>query len=810
MNGRSWAVVAGLLVVVLSGAAGADSIRQTKKNFEDKFRQLEGDLPTPSTYRTASGAPGESYWQQEADYDIDAQLDEAARRITATASITYKNNSPHTLSYLWFQLDQNLFKSDSAGRLTSTQSGDDSLSVNTLRQLQSYEDKPHGYDISYVRDGSGRALNFVINDTMMRVDLPRELRSGASQSIRIGWAYNITDNGLFGGRSGYEQFKDQDAEIFFIAQWFPRLAAYTDYTGWQHKQFLGRGEFTLEFGDYDVSLTVPADHIVASTGVLQNPGQTLSAEQRDRLNRARSADAPVYIVTPEEAEGNQAEGTSATKTWRFTADNVRDFAWASSRKFIWDAMNVDQPEGGDVLAQSFFPLEADPLWSLYSTRAVAHTIDVYSSFSFAYPYPNAISVNTWERGGMEYPMISFNGYRPTVDEKTGERTYSQATKYGLIGVVIHEVGHNYFPMVVNSDERQWTWMDEGINSFLEYLAELLWEEEFPAVRGNANVLDYIPEYMTSFNQVPIMTNSESIPQFGPNAYTKPMAALTILRETVMGRELFDFAFKEYARRWRFKRPTPADFFRTMEDASGVDLDWFWRGWFYSTDHVDLALTSVREYRLSTKDPEVENPLARERNDEEKPEPLTVTRNRESGQTTYMERHPEAGDFYTENDPYVVNNKDRNSYNKFLEDLEPADREAFDRALADDPFIYFVDFENIGGLVMPIPVTLSYEDGSKKEIVIPAEIWRMDNERVTKLFVEDQRVVGFEIDVGHRIGDANPTNNAFPSRVPPSRIDAFRSSQSSAARNQMADALVELKAKGEDTEDEAEAPLEPTN
>lgn len=810
MNLRAWLGAAIILCLGTWQPAQADSIRQTKKSFEDKFRQLEVDLPTPSAYRAASGAPGEAYWQQEADYDIDATLDEKARSITATATITYKNNSPHSLSYLWFQLDQNIFKENSDARSTATESGSDSLTIRTLRQLQSYDDKPHGYDISYVRDGSGRSLSYSINDTMMRVDLPRRLAPGSSQNIRLAWTYNITDNGLFGGRTGYEHFEDQEAEIFFIAQWFPRLAAYTDYTGWQHKQFLGRGEFTLEFGDYDVSLTVPADHIVASTGVLQNPGQVLSSEQRQRLRQAASADAPLYIVTPEEAESNQAEGTDATKTWRFTAENVRDFAWSSSRKFIWDAMNVEQPDGGDVLAQSFFPLEADPLWSLYSTRAVAHTIDVYSSFSFPYPYPNAISVNTWERGGMEYPMISFNGYRPTVDEDTGARTYSQATKYGLIGVVIHEVGHNYFPMVVNSDERQWTWMDEGLNSFLEYLAELLWEENFPAVRGNANVLDYIPQYMTSQNQVPIMTNSESIPQFGPNAYTKPMAALTILRETVMGRELFDYAFREYATRWRFKRPTPSDFFRTMEDASGVDLDWFWRGWFYSTDHVDLALTSVREYRLSTKDPDVENAKDRDEEAANKPEPLTVTRNRETGQATYMERHPEAGDFYNENDPYVVNNKDRNSYSEFMDDLTEVDKTAFERALAENPHFYFVDFENVGGLVMPIPVTLTYEDGTQSETVIPAEIWRMNNERVTRLFVEKKRVVGFEVDAAHRIGDANPTNNAFPSRVPTSRLDAFASSQTAASRNQMADALVELRAKDDDTEDDKKAPIEAVN
>jgi hypothetical protein len=546
--------------------------------------------------------------------------------------------------------------------------------------------------------------------------------------------------------------------------------------------------------------------VLTSTGVLQNPAQTLTAEQRRRLEQARSATAPMYIVTPEEALENEKSGTSETRTWRWKAENVRDFAWASSRKFIWDAMNVDQPVGPDVLAQSFFPNEADPLWSRYSTRSVAHTIDVYSEFSFPYPYPTAISVNTWERGGMEYPMISFNGYRPVKDEKTGVKTYTRSAKYGLIGVVIHEVGHNYFPMIVNSDERQWTWMDEGLNSFLEYMAELRWEETFPAGGGSANVLDSILSYMTSENQVPIMTNSESIPQFGPNAYTKPTAALTVLRETVMGPELFDFAFKEFSRRWMFKRPTPSDFFRTMEDASGVDLDWFWRGWFYTTDHVDIALTDVREYRLSTKDPNVENPLARQRREASRPSPKTVEDNDAEGRRTYMERFPEIADFYNENDEFVVNNKDLNDYASFRDGLKPGEREVFERALKADPFIYFVDFENVGGLVSPLPVKLVYEDGTDREILIPAEIWRMNNEKVTRVFVEPKKVVSVVLDARHQIADADKRNNSFPQTIPASRLDAFRGAQGAPAqRNQMAEALEELKAK-EQPSDGASAPI----
>ena len=805
--------VAAVAAVFLSAApAMADANKQTKGNWDDKFRQLEVDLPSPNTYRAASGAPGESYWQQQADYQINATLDEVKKRITATGTITYRNNSPHPLNYIWLQLDQNIFKQDSASRRSAKatagpMSRGDTVGMGAIRQLQSYQDTPHGFEIESVTDGGSRTLRYVVNDTMMRVDLPQALAPKGTTTIKLAWAFNIVDNDVFGGRSGYERFADSDTYTFFQAQWFPRLVAYTDYTGWQHKQFLGQGEFTLEFGNYDVSITVPADHIVTSTGVLQNPNEVLTAEQRNRLAQARREySKPMYIVTPEEALANEKEGTTATKTWRWKAGNVRDFAWASSRKFIWDAMNVKQPEGSDVLAQSLFPNEADPLWSLYSTRAVAHTIDVYSEFSFPYPYPTAISVNTWLGGGMEYPMISFNGYRPVKDEKTGKKTYTRQSKNGLIGVVIHEVGHNYFPMIVNSDERQWTWMDEGLNSFLEFMAELRWDEKFPVMGDNANSLDEIGAYMMSEDQVPIMTNSESIIQFGNNAYNKPAAALTVLRETVMGRELFDFAFKEYARRWKFKRPTPSDFFRTMEDASGVDLDWFWRGWFYTTDHVDIAMNGVREYRLSTQNPEVESPLRRERREATRPAPVTVLENREQGIQTYVQKHPDAKDFYDDADEFVVNNKDLNDYATYQEGLKEPDKSVLARALRENPFIYFVDFENKGGLVSPLPLTFTFDDGSKKEIMIPAEIWRTDNQKVTKMFIETKKVVSIEYDVKHQTADAVRANNAWPQRNEPSRLEVFRAGPRS-ARNQMAEALTELRAKKAEPDSPA-APITP--
>ena len=804
------AVVAAVLLGV--GPALADANKQTKGKFDDKFRQLEVDLPTPNTYRTASGAPGEAYWQQQADYAINASLDEAKKRITATGTITYQNNSPHALNYIWLQLDQNIFKQESASRRMSRQAAPgvagDAISIGQLRQLQSYAETPHGFEIQSVTDGGGKGLGYFVNDTMMRIDLPKALAPKATTTIKLAWAFNIVDNGLFGGRAGYEYFRDTDTYTFFQAQWFPRLVAYTDYTGWQHKQFLGQGEFTLEFGNYDVSITVPSDHILTATGVLQNPNEVLSAEQRSRLAQARKDySKPMYIVTPEEALANEKEGVTSTKTWRWKAGNVRDFAWASSRKFIWDAMGVKQDEGSDVLAQSFFPTEADPLWSQYSTRAVAHTIDVYSEFSFPYPYPNAISVNTWAVGGMEYPMISFNGYRPVKDEKTGVKTYTRRARDGLVGVVIHEVGHNYFPMIVNSDERQWTWMDEGLNSFLEFMAELRWDEKFPVLNNNSNSLDEIGAYMMSEDQVPIMTNSESVIQFGNNAYNKPAAALTVLRETVMGRELFDYAFKQYAQRWKFKRPTPSDFFRTMEDASGVDLDWFWRGWFYTTDHVDVALSDVREYRLSTKDPDVEGALRRERQDMTRPEPVTVTDNRDAGQQTYMQKHPDAADFYTENDEFEPTNKDRNDYQSWLEGLKEPDRSTFARALKENPYIYFMDFQNLGGLVSSLPLRFTFEDGTTKDVMVPAEIWRVNSEKVSKMFVETKKVVSVELDARHQIADAVRANNSFPQKNVPSRMDVFRSTQSG-ARNQMADALVELKGKQQPAS--PAAPIAPGN
>ncbi len=779
------------------------------------FNQLGEVLPTATTYRTASGAPGKDYWQQQADYDIKASLNETQRSIDATAKIRYQNNSPDTLRYLWLQLDQNRFRDDSLDRRSRT-SDKDRVSYQTLRDHQSMIDNDYGYQALQFSDASGNPIKATVVDTLVRLDLQRPLEPGASVTLGVTWQFSIIEDAAIGGRSGYELFPENNTQLFFLAQWFPRLAAYSDYEGWHNKAFLGRGEFTLEFGNYNVELTVPDNHIVSATGELTNSNDVLSKNQLARLN-AVAADKLSFIVTPEEAKQNETTDATGTKTWRFSAENVRDFAWASSSKFIWDAMIHEQPgaEYDKVLAMSFYPNEAEPVWSKYSTHAVAHTLDVYSRLSFDYPYPVAQSVNTWDRGGMEYPMITFNGYRPdppklekdkpATTKANEQRAYSRDIKYSLIGVIIHEIGHIYFPMVVNSDERQWTWMDEGLNTFLEYVAELEWEEKYPAFGGETNILDYIPSYMASSNQVPIMTQSDSILQFGPNAYVKPAAALTVLRETVMGRDLFDFAFREYSQRWKFKRPTPADFFRTMEDASGVDLDWFWRAWFFGTEHVDIAITDIRAYRLKSSNPDIDYPLDREENNRNKPAPVSIERNQAQGIETREARYEELKDLYSENDRYTVSNEDRNEAEKAFNKLEPWERRVFERAIDDNELFYFLDFSNKGGVPSPVLMTINYENGATRELELPAEIWRRNAEKVTFSLIEKDPIAFIEIDRHHQTADSDFRNNRFPQSIYQSRLEAYKSKRDT--RNLMADLLVELKAKDGEASDSKSAPLE---
>lgn len=817
-----------LVGLLISTPAGADN---TIGSGAKAFAQLGQTLPTPNSYRTASGAPGNAYWQQQVDYRIEATLDAQARQIDASASISYRNNSPDALRYLWLQLDQNRFKADSLDMRSRSVSAD-RVTYGDLRTHQTLTDRQHGYrNLSFSHKDSGE-LNFVVVDTLVRVDLPAPLGSGETVDIDVTWAFDIVEREAFRSRGGYEHFDESDTDIFFLSQWFPRLAAYSDYEGWHNKAFLGRGEFTLEFGDYDVSLTVPDNHIVSSTGALLNADAVLTQVQAQRLANA-ATDKPSFVVTPQEALANEKTTATGTSTWRFAARNVRDFAWASSSKFIWDVMVHEQPGAkfDRVLAMSFYPNEAEPVWSMYSTQSVVHTMDVYSRFSFDYPYPTAQSVNTWKSGGMEYPMITFNGYRPdppkAVDDDPqaaeslaeAERAYSRAIKYGLIGVVIHEVGHIYFPMVVNSDERQWTWMDEGLNTFLEYVAELEWEEDFPAFKKTSNplethvnVLDMIPEYMTSRQQVPVMTQSDSVLRLGPNAYSKPAAALTVLRETVMGRELFDFAFREYAQRWKFKRPTPADFFRTMEDASGVDLDWFWRAWFYTTDHVDIAISGVRAYRLKHGDPDVDYPLDREESARDYPEPVSIERNRAMGIVPRESRYEELQDLYSAQDRFTVTNKDRNDARSAYDKLEPWEQRAFDRAIEEDSLFYFVDFENLGGVPTPLLMEIYYEDGSHRSLEVPAEVWRRNAQKVTYRLIDDKAIAHIYLDERHQTADANYANNRFPQEIHQSRLAVYKGKTQK--RNLMADLLQKLKDSGkadaENGDDDKAAPLEAVN
>lgn len=800
------------LPLTLIAGAHASAIKQTKGGFEDKFRQLEEVLPTPNVYRNASGEPGERYWQQKVDYKIKVSLDEQKRRITATEDITYQNNSPYRLKYLWVQLDQNRFKDDSIANMATDFGGlgrrgpvntvgdatkATKLNLNELRAMHFKADNELGYEIKAVKDSRGNAIKFTVVGTQMRIDLTKPLKSGDDVEFTIDFAFNIVEENAVSARSGYEKFEDGN-DIFLLAQWFPRLHAYTDYEGWNNKEFLGRGEFTLEFGDYEVEIDVPADHIVSSTGVLTNPKKVLTKTQRKRLEQAKTAKRPVFIVTEEEALENEKEGTNKRKTWKFKAENVRDFAWASSRTFIWDAKGYQQ--GGDVqehvMAMSFYPVEGGDLWKKYSTESVIHTMEVYSRFSFDYPYPTAQSVNG-PVGGMEYPMITFNGPRTELRDD-GDRTYSQAEKRFLIGVVIHEIGHIYFPMIVNSDERQWTWMDEGLNSFLDGVAGREWD---PTIPWGVEPRD-ITGYMKSQNQVPIMTQSDSVLRLGPNAYTKPAAALNILREVILGRELFDFAFKEYSERWAFKRPTPSDFFRTMEEASGVDLDWFWRGWFYSTDHVDISIDKVYKMRLDTHNPDID--FARLRDIEnDKPSSLFVERNKAEGKTLWVDRNKDVTDFYDENDRFTVTNKERNAYQKFLKDLKPWERETLARAIKEDKNYYVLEFSNIGGLVMPILLELTYQDGTVEEQYIPAEIWRRSPKKVRKLIVtnKEKELASVVVDPGWETADVDVENNHYPRQIIPSRIEAYKSKKSKAKvrRDIMQDIKTELKTDKEETE-----------
>ena len=723
----------------------------------NKFKQLKEEVATPNVYRTASGAPGHEYYQNEADYVMNIFLNDQNQKLTGSETIKYHNNSPDQLEYLWIQLDQNKRAQNSDSY--KIQSGNiKSLDTRAIKNMD--PEFEGGFNIISVTNSDGSPLSYTIHRTMMRINLNKPLLSKETFEFNIDWWYNINDRLEIGGRSGYEYFEEDQNYLYTIAQFFPRMCVYNDTEGWQNKQFLGTGEFTLPFGDYDVKISVPTDHIVAATGELVNAKEILSPQQIERLEKAKNSEKePVFIINEKEAIKNEKGVKKGIKIWHYKAENVRDFGWASSRKFIWDAMIVRQPTK-DVLAMSFYPKEGNPLWEQYSTKVVAHTLKCYSKYTFDYPYPVAISVHTkWI--GMEYPMICFNGGRP---EKDG--TYSKRTKYGMIGVIIHEVGHNYFPMIINSDERQWTWMDEGLNTFLQYLTEQEFEKGYPSRRGPAyKIVNYMKGDKDRIS--PIMTNSESIHQFGNNAYGKPATAMNILRETIMGRELFDYAFKMYSNRWMFKHPNPEDLFRTLEDASSIDLDWFWRGWFYSTDHVDISLDNIKYYRINDQNP-VTNKAEKKINfTEVYNKDISNQRNKEL--VTYRENDKGLEDFYTNYDPFKATPKEIKKYEEFKENLNEDEKEIINS----DQHFYELKFSNIGGLVMPIILNFTFSDNSNKIIKIPAEIWKKNSSEITKVFAFDKEVVLIELDPFLETADTDRFNNYWPPKMEPSKFELYK-------------------------------------
>ena len=730
---------------------------QNKNLNYNKFKQLKEEVASPNVFRTAAGAPGHEYYQNEADYVMSITLNDQQQKITGSETIKYHNNSPDKLEYLWIQLDQNKRAQNSDSYKIQTGNIKSISSRSILNMDPEFEG---GFNIMKVLNKDGKPLSYTIHQTMMRINLEKPLKSKESFEFSIDWWYNINDRLEIGGRSGYEYFEKDGNYLYTIAQFFPRMCVYNDTEGWQNKQFLGSGEFTLPFGDYDVKITVPSYHVVAATGELVNANEILTPVQLERLEKARKSEKePVFIVTEKEAIKNEKSVVKAMKVWHFKAENVRDFGWASSRKFIWDAMVVKQASK-DVLAMSFYPKEGNPLWEQYSTKVVAHTLKCYSKYTFDYPYPVAISVHTkWI--GMEYPMICFNGGRPEEDG-----TYSARTKYGMIGVIIHEVGHNYFPMIINSDERQWTWMDEGLNTFLQYLTEQEFEKGYPSRRGPAyKIVNYMKGDKDRIS--PIMTNSESIHQFGNNAYGKPATAMNILRETIMGRELFDYAFKMYSNRWMFKHPNPEDLFRTMEDASSVDLDWFWRGWFYSTDHVDIGLEKVKYYRINDQNPVTNKKESKMNFVEVYNKDISNQRNKDI--VTYREIDKGLEDFYTSYDRYKATEKEIKKYEKFNKNLNEDEKEI----LKKNQHFYEIKFSNIGGLVMPIILNFSFKDNSNEVIKIPAEIWKKNDLEISKVFAFDNEVTQIELDPFMETADTDRSNNFWPQQLEASKFELYK-------------------------------------
>ena len=730
--------------------------KSNKKNIghinDNPFRQLTDLFATPNKYHNASGAPGVDYYQQKVDYSMNIELDDEKKKLYGEQTITYYNNSPDNLEYLWIQLDQNIRKKD-APALEKNESKFQ-LIQQTETFASNYITEPFdgGFNIEWVRDINNNPIKYYINQTMMRIDISKPIMSGQQYKFKIKWWYNINDHVDDGGRSGYEFFPKDNNRAYVIAQFFPRLCVYNDVEGWQNYQFWGNGEFALEFGDYDVNITVPSDHILDATGVLQNPKEVLSKIEYNRYKKAQNSyEKPVIIVSEEEVIEKEKSFSKNKKTWKFKAKNVRDFAFATSRKFIWD-MQAVKIGNNKVMAVSLYPKEGNPLWEEYSTKAVVQSLITYSKFTFDYPYPKAVSVHA-KNQGMEYPMICWNFGRPDEDGN-----YSDRTKFGMISVIIHEIGHNYFPMIVNSDERQWGWMDEGLDTFLQYLTEQEFAETYPEVLGTlekypsrrGDPKKIIPYMSGDQNFIsPIMSNPENIFQLGANAYAKPATALNILRETVMGRDLFDHAFKTYSKRWMFKHPTPEDFFRSMEDASAVDLDWFWRGWFYTTDFVDIGINSFKKYSVSTS-------------------PSNQVKEMVEGYGINSDEMIESIYMVEEKEDQTIN-KLRGDRLKVLEDyLKENNNES-----KIPKYFYEIGFEKPGGIVMPIIVKYTYADGSTDIVKYPVQLWRKNLDQVYKVVTSDKEIIEVTIDPNFETSDINMNNNNWPRKEIKSKFKLFK-------------------------------------
>ena len=754
-------------VVFISASAFAQDQEQLERKSghtnTNKFKQLYDEFATPNEYRSASGAPGYAYYQQQADYKMDVEIDDVNAKLSGFETITYTNNSPDELKYLWVQLDQNMRAKDSKTPLIEGTGVAPVFKPSGFVSEYMKERFDGGFNIQEVKDVNGNPLKHMINRTMMRVELPKAMKTGHKFSFSIKWWYNINDHVDGRGRSGYEYFPEDGNRAYIIAQFHPRMAVYSDIEGWQNSQFWGRDEFALTFGNFEVNITVPSDHILDGTGRLMNRKEVFTKTMMERYEQAKkSYDEPVVIVTQAEAEAAEKGFSQEKKTWKLYAENVRDFGFATSRRFVWDMMAV-KIGNKDVMAVSLYPKEGNPLWEEWSTKAVASTLKSYSRMTFDYPYHKAISVHA-KNQGMEYPMICWNHGRPNEDG-----TYSDKVKYGMMGVIIHEVGHNFFPMIINSDERQWTWMDEGLNTFVQYVAEQDFGEWYPAAlspqhkafpsdRGPAAMI--VP-YMGGDQDyiAPIMSKGLNVYQFGPNAYGKPATALNILRETVMGHELFDYALREYAHRWMFKHPTPEDFFRTMEDASAFDLDWYWRGWFYTTDYVDIGLKEVKKYHVSSKPNKFIKDLAKERGRELSDLPPLVYMV-EEGSEEFNEGMLEGE--VLDNTPtlkeYLMDN--------FTEEER--------KNIKIPKYFYNVTFEKPGGLVMPIIVEYTYADGTTKMETYPAQIWRHNDNEVSKAMASDKEIVSITVDPNLETADVNTSNNAWPKQIKQSKFDQFKS------------------------------------